>query len=160
MITYEIHCIVKCVDVIITILEIAHFYTCFVAKIVAIFRAFMIWNHVFEFLIVLTVVHVDEFTNVLQRSWLTRNMWSEDVEFAIDILTKLDLSVSRWLHHPACGLTSDDLTIHITTRSISRRLIIQLCLWELYILFAIDDLMWKIPRMSFSENYVFCLWIY
>ena len=70
MITYEIHCIVKCVDVMITILEIAHFFTCIVAKIVVIFPRFYDLNYVFEFLIVFTVIHVDEFTNVLQRSWL------------------------------------------------------------------------------------------
>ena len=48
-------------DSMMTILEIAHYHTFTVAKIVAIFPRFYDLNDVFEFLIVFTVVHVDEF---------------------------------------------------------------------------------------------------
>ena len=131
MITYEIHCIVKYVDVMITILEIAHFFTCIVAKIVVIFPRFYDLNYGFEFLIVFTVVHVDEFTNVLQRSWLTRNMWSEDPEEvgSFSLTSSYDPWINfRWSDYSYCNTfdfsTSNNAivslrTVYFTSRSIT-----------------------------------------
>ena len=111
------------------------------------FRTFMIWMTYLNSPLSLLLSTSDEFIHVLQRSWLTCNRWSEDPE-------EVGSSVSRWLHHTVRGSTSDDLIIHIATRSISRRLIIQLCLWEVYILLRdrLLDVSCHIARMSFSEN--------
>ena len=79
-------------------------------------------------------------------------MFSKEVDWHVTcearILRKLDLQSLRWLHHTIRGQTSDDLIIHIATRSISRRLIIQLCIWELYILLC--DRLLDVPHHTYS----------